>query len=209
MFITFEGPDGSGKTTVLQKLLPILQSKTKSKIFLSREPGGNNISEAIRKIILNDSNNKMDVRTEILLYAASRSQHVVENILPHLNNNDIVISDRFIDSSVVYQGIARNFDENIVLKINSFATNGLLPDLTLYLDIPPLLGLQRIKKTRNKLDRLEKENILFHENVRKGYLKLLKDNPERIMKINATKPLNLVVNDCLNIIIKKFPTYFK
>lgn len=210
MFITFEGPDGAGKTTVLQHLVPQLQQLTPLRIYLSREPGSNRIAEAIRKIILDVDNKDMDARTEALLYAAARRQHVVENILPALQHDDIVISDRFVDSSIAYQGGGRQIGAAAVAQINEFATNGLKPDLTLYLDVPVEVGLQRIKTyRRNQNDRLDQEKLSFHQRVRDAYLQLWRDNPQRIIKIDATKPLAEVITDCRQIILQRFPNVFR
>lgn len=210
MFITFEGPDGAGKTTVLQHLVPQLQQLTSLRIYLSREPGSNRIAEAIRKIILDVDNKDMDARTEALLYAAARRQHVVENILPALQHDDIVISDRFVDSSIAYQGAGRQIGATAVAQINEFATNGLKPDLTLYLDVPVEVGLQRIKVHRqNQNDRLDQEKLSFHQRVRNAYLQLWRDNPQRIIKIDATQPLAVVIANCRQVILQRFPKVFR
>ncbi len=210
MFITFEGPDGAGKTTVLQQLVPQLQQLTSLTIKLSREPGGNWIAEAIRKLILDVNNQNMDVRTEALLYAAARRQHLVENILPALQNNEIVISDRFVDSSIAYQGAGRQIGEKAVAQINEFATEGLTPDLTLYLDVPVEVGLQRIKAHRQgQNDRLDQEKLSFHRRVRQAYLQLWRDNPQRIVKVDATQPLTTVIATCRQIILQRFPKVFR
>lgn len=187
LFISLEGIDGSGKSTALTTVLERLKKRYKELTFVqSREPGGNLIAEAIREIILNPDYKAMDARTEALLYAASRRQHLVENLLPQLDQGKVVICDRFIDSSLAYQGYARSLGIYNVLIINRFATEGLLPDLTLYFDIDPVLGMERVKG-RGKKDRLEEEGYSFQQAVRKGYLEVVDKYPERIVVIDASR----------------------
>lgn len=157
--ITFEGPDGAGKTTVINELIKQLPKEIQEKTIITREPGGSKISENIRTIILDPANKEMDDRTEALLYAAQRSQHVSEIIRPALETGKIVLSDRFIDSSLAYQGVGRNLGVEAVKQINDFGTGGLEPDLTIFLDLDPATGLARIEKERaGQEDRLEQEN---------------------------------------------------
>ena len=151
----------------------------------------------------------MDDRTEALLYAAARRQHLVENVFPQLRQGDIVISDRFVDSSIVYQGAGRQIGEAAVAQINYFATEGLTPDLTIYLDVPVMIGLQRIHQYRQtQNDRLDQEKISFHERVRQAYLRLWCANPQRIVKVDATQPLALVIDECQHIITQRFSQVF-
>uniref|UniRef100_UPI0028B1D0C2 dTMP kinase n=1 Tax=Carnobacterium sp. TaxID=48221 RepID=UPI0028B1D0C2 len=180
-FITIEGPDGAGKTSVIQALLPKLEQALKQTIVATREPGGSRIAEEIRELILNPENTEMDVRTEALLYAAGRRQHLVEKIIPALEAGEIVICDRFVDSSLAYQGVARGIGVEQVAAINQFATDGLTPDMTLYLDVEADVGLARINKNKvnRQFDRLDQEDLSFHQQVRSAYLDLLKQNPER------------------------------
>ncbi|KRM71508.1 thymidylate kinase [Lacticaseibacillus brantae DSM 23927] len=201
MFITFEGPDGAGKTSVLNQLIPELKAHLKRPVTLTREPGGAVISEAIREIILNPDYTAMDARTEALLYAASRRQHLVEVILPALTRDEVVICDRFVDSSVAYQGGGRQIGEAAVLAMNQFATDGIEPTLTIYLDVPVAVGLARIEAHRKatQYDRLDQESIAFHERVSAAYQRLVADNPERITAIDATQSLDAVVADCLQL----------
>lgn len=209
IFISFEGPDGAGKTTALNKLMPLLQKKTDQEIVLSREPGGSPISEKIRKIILDIHDEEMDSRTEALLYAAARRQHLIDVILPTLKENKIMLSDRFVDSSIAYQGGGREIGMSEVAEINDFAIDGHLPDLTIYFDVSPEVGLSRIRKDHEgAMDRLEKEAISFHNRVYDSYMQIVKDNPDRIKTIDAEQAPEKVVSDALNVIIKQFPNIF-
>lgn len=210
IFISFEGPDGAGKTTALKKLMPLLQEKTDQEIVLSREPGGSPISEKIRKIILDIHDEEMDPRTEALLYAAARRQHLIDVILPTLAANKIMLSDRFVDSSIAYQGGGRQIGTKEVAEINDFAIDGHLPDLTIYFDVSPDVGLARIKKDHEgAMDRLEKEAISFHNRVYDSYSEIVAANPERIKKIDAEQTPEKVVNDALAVIVQRFPDIFK
>lgn len=208
--ITIEGPDGAGKTTVLNEIIKRISSELKQPYLVTREPGGSQISENIRKIILDPNNNEMDSTTEALLYAASRSQHVHEVLLPALNKGKIIFSDRFVDSSLAYQGVGRKLGIDEVKLINDFATEHLEPNLTLFLDIKPIKGLARIKKERpDQEDRLEQEKISFHEKVYQGYQEIYKKYPDRIHRIDAGQSLRGVVEDSLKVIKKNLPEIFK
>ncbi|KRN99217.1 dTMP kinase [Companilactobacillus kimchiensis] len=209
IFISFEGPDGAGKTTALNKLMPLLQKRTDKEIVLSREPGGSPISEKIRKIILDIDDEEMDPRTEALLYAASRRQHLIDVILPTLQADKIMLSDRFVDSSIAYQGGGREIGTKSVAEINDFAIDGHLPDLTIYFDVSPEVGLARIRQDHEgAMDRLEKEAISFHNRVYDSYSELVKNNPQRIKTINAEQAPDQVVSDALAVIISRFPNIF-
>ena len=155
-FITIEGCEGSGKTTILKKLCEEFENKG-IKYFSTREPGGSKISEQIRNVILNVENTKMDYMTEALLYAASRRQHLEEVVRPALNDGAVVICDRYLDSSLAYQGYARNLGIEEVYAINMYATSGFLPELTIYIDIPVEIGLERIAKNNRDVNRLDLE----------------------------------------------------
>ncbi|WP_179395903.1 dTMP kinase [Lacticaseibacillus absianus] len=198
-FITFEGPDGAGKTSVLAALIPQLAAHLTRPVRLTREPGGAQLSEKIRELILDPANTAMDARTEALLYAASRRQHLVEVIEPALEAGDVVVCDRFVDSSVAYQGAGRQIGEAAVLAMNQFATGGRTPDLTIYLDVPSAVGLARIQAHRSdrQYDRLDQESQAFHERVRAAYLRLAEQDPARIRTIDATQPMAEVVAACL------------
>ncbi|CAI3439750.1 dTMP kinase [Enterococcus cecorum] len=210
LFITIEGPDGAGKTTVLNELFPRLQMIAKKEIIKTREPGGVLIAEKIRQIILNPDHRQMDERTEALLYAAARRQHLVEVIMSALNEGKIVICDRFVDSSLTYQGAGRRIGMKEIAQINEFATEGLEPDFTLYLDVDSDTGLRRIQNHRKKdIDRLDLEGLEFHQRVRHAYLKLAEENPVRIHRIDAKMSLQEVVESSFSAIVESNPTFFK
>lgn len=195
-FITFEGPDGAGKTTVIAKLRPFF-NKLHIQYLVTREPGGSSIAEQIRNVILNPDNQGMAASTEALLFAASRGQHVEDIILPALKAGKMVISDRYIDSSLAYQGVGRGVGINNVQQINDLATRGLQPDLTIFLDLPPEKGLKRIiTKRSSKEDRLDKEKLEFHNLVYKGYQQVIQAHGDRIKVVNADQDLAQVVLDC-------------
>ncbi|MCV9884612.1 dTMP kinase [Metabacillus halosaccharovorans] len=197
-FITFEGPEGAGKTSVLELLMTEL-SGTEMEMIFTREPGGIHISEKIREVILNKEHTEMDSRTEALLYAAARRQHLVERVVPAIESGKIVLCDRFIDSSLAYQGYARGLGIKEVLSINEFAINGLMPDLTFYFKIDPKVGLQRISKSSEReKNRLDLEELSFHQKVQEGYEKVIDMFPERIVVIDAEKSLEKVVAEVKN-----------
>ena len=203
MFITIEGPEGSGKTTTTTFVVNKLKELGYN-VIRTREPGGTPIAEQIRNIILDKNNVNMDPRTEALLYAASRRQHLVEKVWPEVKKGNIVICDRFLDSSLAYQGGARGLGIENILNINMFATEGTFPDLTLLFDIPPELGLQRISLNSNReINRLDLEKLDFHNKVRDSFLKLAKQYPERFVIIDASKSQNKVADEALNVILKR------
>lgn len=210
LFITIEGPDGAGKTSVINELYPRLQLIAKRGIVKTREPGGVKISEKIRQIILDPQNEEMDERTEALLYAAARRQHLVQVILPALSAGKIVICDRFVDSSLAYQGAGRRIGMPDICKINEFATEGTKPDFTLYLDVDSDTGLKRIENARSgrQVDRLETESLEFHQRVRHAYLKLAEEEPIRIHKVDARMSLTDVVEESFTAITESYPQFF-
>ena len=187
--VSLEGPEGAGKTSVLEALLPILEEKG-VEVLTTREPGGVLIGEKIRQVILDPSHTQMDPKTELLLYIASRRQHLVEKVLPALEAGKLVIMDRFIDSSVAYQGFGRGLDIDAIDWLNHFATYGLKPDLTLYFDIEVEEGLARIAANSDR----EVNRLDLHKKVRQGYLSLLDKEGNRIVKIDASLPLEQVVD---------------
>jgi dTMP kinase len=186
IFITMEGPDGSGKSTQIELLKEFLTQKG-YEILVTRDPGGTAVSEAIREIILNKEFSEMNDMTELLLYAAARAQLVGQVIKPALAAGKAVISDRFVDSAAVYQGIARGLGIDTVYDINRYALQGIMPDMTFHLDLPAEVGIAR-KKNQAELDRMELQTIEFHQKVAQGYRELAKRNPERIITIDATLP---------------------
>ncbi len=202
LFITFEGGEGTGKTTVINNLYNHLISLGYD-VIKTREPGGSKISESIRGIILDVNNTEMDYKTEALLYAASRRQHLIEVVIPALNENKIVICDRYIDSSLAYQGYARGLGIEEVKKVNEYGIKGYWPDLTIYIDLDPSIGLYRIKSNNREVDRLDVEAISFHERVREGYLKLMEMYPNRIKKIDGNVSLEDLTKITERIVIDK------
>ena len=192
IFITIEGPEGAGKTTIIEMLLEKLESEGYP-IMKTREPGGIEIAEQIRSVILNKNNTAMDGRTEALLYAAARRQHLVEKVLPAIEQGFIVLCDRFIDSSLAYQGFARGIGMDEVYSINTFAIENRMPDATLYFDIDPEIGMKRINEHKGReVNRLDLENLEFHRKVREGYQLLSRKYSNRIIEIDASQPLQKV-----------------
>ncbi len=188
-FITFEGVEGSGKTTQIHRLKKYLTQKG-IPCRITREPGGTPIGEKIRKILLNPNFQGMVPLTELFLYEASRAQHVHEVILPLLKKGEVVLSDRFMDASIAYQGYGRKVDLKWVERLNRLASNGIKPDITFLLDCPSDMGLkralQRNQRLKNKKgDRFEREQIEFHRRVRRGYLALAKKEPQRVKIIDT------------------------
>lgn len=195
LFITLEGPEGSGKTSAI-KIVKERLEKEGYQIIMTREPGGTPISEQIRNVILNKENTAMDPRTEALLYAASRRQHLVEKVWPAVKEGKIVICDRYLDSSLSYQGYARGLGIDEILNVNMYATEGTYPNLTLLFDIEPEKGLARISaNSKREVNRLDLEKLSFHKLVREGYLKLAERFPDRFVIIDASKPLEEVANN--------------
>jgi dTMP kinase len=187
--ISFEGSEGSGKSTQMAHLAKHIQA-TRREVLTTREPGGTEIGEQIRNIIVHNlRGDEMAPETELLLFAASRAQHVRELIAPNLAQGVIVLCDRFLDSSTVYQGVARNLALDPVNQINQFAVGQVMPDLTIILDVPTEVSLARIRQRASDLpDRMERENIDFYHKVREGYLVLAKSMPARFFVIDGTQP---------------------
>lgn len=203
MFVTIEGTEGSGKSSVVAEVVKLLE-KDGEVIVRTREPGGTPIAEEIRNVILDKKNTAMDSMTEALLYAASRRQHLVEKVWPLSKEGKIVISDRFLDSSLAYQGGARGLGIDRVLELNQYATDGFYPDLTLLFDLDPRIGLARIAANNNReVNRLDLEKIEFHDQVRQTFLNLAKRFSDRYVVLDASKPFDEVVQDAYKAIKDK------
>jgi dTMP kinase len=209
LFITFEGPDGAGKTTQLQRLASFLEQQNVS-ILKTREPGGTKISDQIRHIILHPEHREMVAETEILLYAASRAQHVREKIKPALEEGKIVLCDRFVDASVAYQGYGLGFGKDVI-QINDFATGGLIPDRTYLIDLPPEEGRARMDSRKNnefgqELDRIEQKELEYHRHVRHGFHQLAQEN-QRILLIDGQHAIEqiqeIIIKDIKNLLETK------
>lgn len=201
LFITFEGNDGSGKSSAIQAVYEELV-KQGYDVILTREPGGSKIAEKIRTIILDTDNLGMDSKTEALLYAASRREHLVKKIIPALESGKIVLSDRYIDSSLVYQGIARGIGVKEVYNLNQFAIGDYLPDLTIMLAVHPEIGMERIKNNRHEFDRLELEKLDFHNKVYNGYIEVAKTYPNRIVMIDGEKTKDEVLEQTKKVVME-------
>ena len=203
MFISFEGIDGSGKSTIAK----LVDEKLKSEGYetvLTREPGGVKIAEDIRAIILDKNNVNLDDHTEALLFAAARRQHLKEKIIPALKENKIVLTDRYIDSSLAYQGGGKKLGVDEVYKINIFATDNLLPNLTILFDMDPIEALKRIDKNKNReVNRLDLETMSFYKTVRQTFLDLANKYPNRIKVVDASKNIEEVFNDTMKLIEEK------
>lgn len=197
-FITFEGNDGCGKTTISSRIYETLKAEGYDVIF-TREPGGISISEQIRSVLLDPKNTTMDGRTEALLYAAARRQHLVEKVIPALEEGKIVLCDRFIDSSLAYQGVARGLGIDEVYKVNEFAIDSHMPDATIFLKVDAEIGMVRIA-SRGEKDRLDEEGEKFHRLVAQGYDEVLKRYQNRIHVIDAEQEVDQVFDDTYRLI---------
>ena len=195
LFISVEGTDGAGKSTQIELLLNYLKDKGCDYVF-TREPGGTYIGEKIRNIILDNDNEGMTAEAEALLYAASRAQHVREKIIPAVNAGKTVICDRYVDSSIVYQGVGRKIGIQAVKAVNDFATGGFMPDLTLFFDLSAEESVKRRQST-GSLDRIEKESLDFHKSIYDGYIALAEENLGRIKRIDASKTVEEVHREVL------------
>lgn len=188
LFITFEGGEGVGKTTLIERLYEHLNEKGFS-VFKTREPGGTDFGYHVREILLHHDGYSFGKKSELFLFLADRAQHVEEKIVPHLEENYIVLCDRFNDSSLAYQGAARSVDEELLRTFCHFAASGLKPDLTLFLDLDPAIGLERSsrsKKIGDSHDRIEREELAFHTKVREAFLNFAEKEPERFRVVNAS-----------------------
>lgn len=200
IFISFEGTEGSGKTSIIKNVEQFFSTRG-YRVLSTREPGGIRISEKIRDILLDKEHTEMDPRTEALLFAASRRQHLVEKVLPALDRGELILCDRFVDSSLVYQGIARKLGVDEVFQINQFAIEGKLPDLTIFVDVRPEVGLQRVFRTDNReVNRLDLEKLEFHQQIYQGYLSLIDKYPNRIKRVNGEQSIEKVSADVIQLI---------
>jgi len=201
MFITLEGPEGSGKTMQLPKLAEYLR-QSGFDVLTTREPGGTSISEQIRTVLHNLENKEMNPRTEILLFQASRAQLVEQVIRPHLAKGGVVVSDRYADSTLAYQGYGHQTDIEPLRVLVTFATGGLKPDLTILLDVDVEVGLRR-KELKGEWNRLDAYNLDFHQRVRQGYLRLVQEEPERWVVVDASQPPKQVQSDMRRVVAER------
>ncbi len=202
MFITFEGPDGSGKTTQARRVTEWLASLGHD-VLAMREPGGTEIGDRVRAILMDRAHTHLDARAEMLLFCASRAQMMAEKVRPHLARGGIVICDRFADSTLAYQGYGRGLDLGTLRILLDFATFSIKPDLTLCLDIHPRAGLQRRASDLAGMNRLDAEPLAFHERVRAGYLALAAEEPQRWQVIDASAPPDVVEQRVREAILKR------
>ena len=200
MFITMEGPDGSGKTLQL-KLLKDYLHKQGYPVFAAREPGGTSIGDQVRAILMNMENTSMHPRTETLLFCSARAQLVEEVIKPHLEKGEIVLLDRYADSTMAYQGYGHQNDLELIRKVLDFATGGLKPDLTLLLDIEPEIGLRRRQKGGGEWNRLDAYQLALHERARQGYLEMAREEPKRWRIVDASQPAEVVQSVVQSLVI--------
>lgn len=202
MFITFEGSEGSGKSTQIHLLAEFLQ-KRGILVTTTREPGGTRIGEQVRDCLHDVSNKEMTSAAEVLLYSASRSQLVEQIIRPALANNHVVLSDRYADSTIAYQGFGRNLDLDTLFKITEFATGGLIPDLTLFLDVNVKNGLKRRSSGGSEMNRMDLQTIAFYEKVREGYLQLASKDSDRWKIIDANRSVKLIQKGVRKVVLER------
>jgi dTMP kinase len=203
MFITFEGPEGSGKSTQIRLLAAALAAGSDRPIIVTREPGGTPIGDQIRATLHDVANRAMTAEAEILLYAAARAQHVGELIRPNLEQGAIVLCDRFYDSTTAYQGYGRGLDLSWLQRITTFATGGLVPDLTLLLDLDVEQGLARRVANAEEMNRLDLEAVSFHQRVRAGYHALVAQEPQRWVVVDANRPIPAIQADLYQIVVER------
>lgn len=204
IFISFEGIDYSGKSEQSRRLYQHLRDAGYDDVELLREPGGVAIAERIRKVVLDSKNASMNPRTELLLYSAARAQITAERIVPALQAGTIVIADRYVDSTTVYQGAGRDLDREFVMAVNAFATASVLPNLTVLIDLPWEVARQRQGSDRLPPDRLERESAAFHERVRQAYLQLASNDPVRFAVIDGNQPADPIEREVADIVAKRF-----
>lgn len=202
-FITFEGGEGSGKTTQSELLYNNLKQKGLN-VTRTREPGGTILAESIREILLKGEKDKMSSLTELYLFSAARRDHIDNVIAPSLKNNEIVICDRFIDSTTAYQGYAGNIDLNLINSINNFTIGSIIPNITYIFDIDPNIGLKRSINTTSEEIRFEEKDIGYHKKIRSGFLEIAKNNSDRCIVIDAEQELKKIEEFLLNLTIKRY-----
>lgn len=201
LFITFEGIEGSGKTTQIVQLAEHLMA-TERVVTVTREPGGTDVGAVIRALLLDPDFSEMDDHTEVLLYAADRAQHVAQVIRPALARGDIVISDRYIDSSIAYQHYGRGLPLDLIIDVNEHAVQGLKPSLTILIDVPTAVGLKRA--TEFATDRIEQESAAFHNRVTAGFAELAAAEPERWRVVDGTQAVDVVHRDVVTAVLELF-----
>lgn len=201
MFITVEGPDGSGKTTQLQLLVRSLTEKG-YEVVVTREPGGTKVGNSIREVLLSPEHDEMTPRVEMMLYAASRAQNIDQVIRPALKRGAIVVCDRFVDASIAYQGYGLRYDLNQILSLNEWATAGIKPDLTFLFDLTPDQASRRMKD-RGQLDRIESRDESFHQRVYDGFKKILEQHPDRMVRIDANATIEMIQDEVLDITLER------
>lgn len=200
--ISFEGGEGSGKSTIIKNIIAYLNERSNIDCVATREPGGVRISEQIREVIVSKDNREICAETEALLFAAARAQFMTQVIRPSIEEEKTIFIDRFVDSSLVYQGIARGLGVDRVWEINKMATNGWVPDLTIILDLDPEVGLKRISDNNRETNRLDEEDLSFHYAIREGYHSLVEMYPERnIVIIDANRPVEDIVGDIIEVLV--------
>lgn len=202
--IVFEGPEGAGKSTQVIRLVEHLHSVGYGNVLVTREPGGTPIGEQIRPILLDRANYAMLPETEALLYAAARAQHVRQVIQPALNEGTLVVCDRYIHSSMAYQSGGRGLEPQSLWNVQELATGGLMPDLCLLLDLPVSEGLARRRRASGHVDRLEADDLAFHERVRSAYHRMIESEPERWIVIDARAPIDEVTNQVVDGVMSRF-----
>ncbi len=202
LLITFEGGEGSGKTTQSEILYNAL-IKEGFEVTKTREPGGTRFAEIIREILVQGDSNKIDNISELFLFAAARADHVQKVIKKDINDNKIIICDRFIDSTLAYQGYAGKLDLNTVIEVNKISIGEIYPDLTFIFDINPTQGIERALKEKSKETRFEEKDITYHKKIRDGYMNIARDNPERCVVINGADDIKLISKKILEITLSK------
>ena len=208
LFITFEGGEGAGKSSLIQYVQKGLESQDYQTVTL-REPGSSSLGEKIRQLLLESSNQPLSKKAELMLFLASRAQLIEESILPAIEKGHIVLCDRYNDSTIAYQGEGRGLGSEFVKSVCDLITKNCIPDLTILLDVPVPIGLKRAKSAPKEVsnDRFESETLAFHEKIRAAYLKLLQENPKRMVLVDAARPLSEVSEKTLNIITQKLQQY--